>query len=81
MSHLNLQLGKVKTHTYTKLSIIITLVGLVMVRVPLAFIFYSLGLPIEWIYATLIADYFLKGMLLAYRYKSRKWMKVLKMDN
>ena len=73
--------GAVRGAGDTKSPLIITLIGLVLVRVPLAFIFYSLGLPIEWIYATLIADYFLKGMLLAYRYKSRRWMKVLKMNN
>ena len=72
--------GAVRGAGDTKSPLIITLIGLVLVRVPLALIFYNLGLSIEWIYATLIADYFLKGMLLAVRYKSRRWMKVINTD-
>ena len=73
--------GAVRGAGDTKSPLIITLIGLVLVRVPLAYIFYELGLSIEWIYATLVADYFLKGVLLAYRYKSRRWMKVLQIDS
>jgi putative MATE family efflux protein len=73
--------GAVRGAGDTKSPLIITLIGLVLVRVPLALLFYSLGLSIEWIYATLIADYFLKGVLLAIRYKSRRWMKVLNTDS
>ena len=69
--------GAVRGAGDTKSPLIITLIGLVLVRVPLAYIFYIFGLSIEWIYATLVADYFLKGVLLAIRYKSRRWMKVL----
>jgi Na+-driven multidrug efflux pump len=72
--------GAVRGAGDTKSPLIITMIGLVLVRVPLAYLFYSLGLSIEWIYATLIADYFLKGVLLAIRYKSRRWMKVLNVD-
>ena len=73
--------GAVRGAGDTKSPLIITLIGLVLVRVPLALLFYNLGLSIEWIYATLIADYFLKGVLLAIRYKSRRWMKVLNTDS
>ena len=73
--------GAVRGAGDTKSPLIITLIGLVLVRVPLAYLFYLLGLSIEWIYATLVADYFLKGVLLAYRYKSRRWMKVLNTEN
>jgi Na+-driven multidrug efflux pump len=73
--------GAVRGAGDTKSPLIITLIGLVLVRVPLAYLFYLLGLSIEWIYATLVADYFLKGVLLAYRYKSRRWMKVLNIEN
>ena len=69
--------GAVRGAGDTKSPLIITLIGLVLIRVPLAFLVYKLGLPIEWIYATLIADYFIKGMLLIMRYKSRRWMKAL----
>ncbi len=73
--------GAVRGAGDTKSPLIITMIGLVLVRVPLAYLFYRLGLSIEWIYATLIADYFLKGVLLAMRYKSRRWMKVLNTNN
>jgi len=69
--------GAVRGAGDTKSPLIITLIGLVLIRVPLAFLFYNLGLSIEWIYATLIADYFIKGVLLAIRYRSRRWMKAL----
>jgi putative MATE family efflux protein len=73
--------GAVRGAGDTKSPLVITLIGLVLVRVPLAYLFYNLGLSIEWIYATLIADYFIKGVLLTIRYKSRRWMKVLTTDN
>jgi putative MATE family efflux protein len=73
--------GAVRGAGDTKSPLVITLIGLVLVRVPLAYLFYNLGLSIEWIYATLIADYFIKGVLLTIRYKSRRWMKVLSTDN
>ena len=73
--------GAVRGAGDTKSPLIITMIGLVLIRVPLAYLFYSLGLSIEWIYATLIADYFIKGVLLAIRYKSRRWMKVLNTNN
>ena len=69
--------GAVRGAGDTKSPLIITLIGLVLIRVPLAFLVYQLGLSIEWIYATLIADYFIKGVLLAIRYRSRRWMKAL----
>lgn len=73
--------GAVRGAGDTKSPLVITLIGLVLVRVPLAYLFYNLGLSIEWIYATLIADYFIKGVLLTIRYKSRRWMKVLTTDS
>ena len=69
--------GAVRGAGDTRSPLIITLIGLVLIRDPLAFIVYRLGLSIEWIYATLIADYFIKGVLLAIRYRSRRWMKAL----
>ena len=69
--------GAVRGAGDTKSPLIITLIGLVLIRVPLALLVYQLGLSIEWIFATLIADYFIKGMLLTIRYRSRRWMKVL----
>ena len=69
--------GAVRGAGDTRSPLIITLIGLILIRVPLALLVYKLGLSIEWIYATLIADYFIKGVLLAIRYRSRRWMKAL----
>ena len=72
--------GAVRGAGDTKSPLIITLIGLVFVRVPLAILVYKLGLPVEWIFATLIADYFIQGVLLIIRFRSRRWMKVLNTD-
>jgi putative MATE family efflux protein len=72
--------GAVRGAGDTKSPLIITLIGLVLVRVPLAILVYKLGLPVEWIFATLIADYFIQGVLLIIRFRSRRWMKVLNTD-
>ena len=72
--------GAVRGAGDTKSPLIITMIGLVLVRVPLAILVYKLGLPVEWIFATLIADYFIQGVLLIIRFRSRRWMKVLNTD-
>lgn len=73
--------GAVRGAGDTKSPLVITLIGLVFIRVPLAFIVYKIGLSVEWIFATLIADYFIQGILLIIRFRSRRWMKVLKLDS
>ena len=72
--------GAVRGAGDTKSPLIITIVGLVLIRVPLAFLVYKLGLPVEWIFATLIADYFIQGVLLIMRFRSRRWMKALNLN-
>jgi len=52
-----------------------------LIRVPLAFLLYYLEIPVQWIFATLIIDYFVKGILLIARYRSKRWMKVLKVSS
>ena len=61
----------------TRSPLIITLVGLVLVRVPLAYILYKSGLGVVWVFGTLIADYSLKALLFMIRYRSKRWMKAL----
>ena len=61
----------------TRSPLIITLVGLVLVRVPLAYALYKSGLGVEWVFGTLIADYVLKAILFMIRYRSKRWMKAL----
>ncbi len=47
--------------------------GLIGARLPLAAFFAWRGLPVEWIYAALIADYIVKGALLTARFRSGRW--------
>ena len=62
----------------TRSPLVITIIGLLVIRVPIAFLLYYLEMPVQWIFATLIIDYFIKGILLITRYRSKRWMKVLK---
>ena len=65
----------------TRSPMVITVIGLLLIRVPLAFLLYYLEMPVQWIFATLIIDYFVKGILLIARYRSKRWMKVLKVSS
>jgi putative MATE family efflux protein len=47
--------------------------GLIGVRLPLAALFAWQGLPVEWIYAALIADYVVKAAMLSARFRSGRW--------
>ena len=62
----------------TRSPLVITIIGLLVIRVPIAFLLYYLEMSVQWIFATLIIDYFVKGILLITRYRSKRWMKVLK---
>ena len=43
----------------------------------MALLFYQRGLGVNWIYATLIADYAVKNALLVWRFRSGRWMRLL----
>ena len=62
----------------TKTPLVITLTCLLFIRVSLALIFYMLDASIEVIFSTLVADYVVKGFLYVARFKSNKWMNVMK---
>ena len=51
---------------------------MVFIMVFLAAIFFLLDARIEIIFSTLVADYVVKGFLYVARFKSDKWMNVLK---
>jgi len=61
----------------TRFPLITTFFGLIVGRVMLAIFFTSQGLPVEWIYGALMADYLLKGILLVNRFRSNKWQRVI----
>ena len=62
----------------TKTPLAITLTCLLFIRVFLAMIFFLLDASIEIIFSTLLADYIVKGFLYVSRFRSDKWMNVLK---
>jgi Na+-driven multidrug efflux pump len=51
--------------------------GLIGARVMLASFFAWYGLPVEWIFAALIADYIVKATLMTLRFRSGRWKTVL----
>ncbi len=62
----------------TKTPLVITLTCLLFIRVFLAVVFFLLDARIEVIFSTLVADYVVKGFLYIARFRSDKWMNVLK---
>jgi putative MATE family efflux protein len=61
----------------TRFPLLNVLIGLIVVRFGLALLLYHLGCGVGWIYATLIADYAVKNVLLVRRFRSDRWMKLL----
>lgn len=57
----------------TRFPLITTCTSLLGGRVLLSLLFVRLGLPVEWIYGSLIADYTLKATLLVWRFRSGRW--------
>lgn len=62
----------------TKTPLVITLTCLLFIRVFLAAVFFILDASIEIIFSTLLADYIVKGFLYVSRFKSDRWMNVLR---
>lgn len=61
----------------TKSPLLITLTCLLLIRVLLAMIVLYLNMGVEWIFATLIADYSVKAFLYVKTFRSEKWMNSL----
>jgi putative MATE family efflux protein len=61
----------------TRFPLLAVFSGLIGARVPLAALFAWRGLPTEWIYAALIADYVVKVVLLTTRFRSGRWQTVV----
>lgn len=60
----------------TRFPVLNVLAGLVVVRFGLALLLWQLDFAVEWIYATLIADYAVKSILLVQRFRSRRWIRL-----
>jgi putative MATE family efflux protein len=57
----------------TRFPLFAVFAGLIGARVTLASLFAWLKLPVEWIFAALIADYIVKATLLTLRFRSGRW--------
>jgi putative MATE family efflux protein len=53
------------------------LAGLVFGRLAFAALFMALGKSIEWVYAAVIADYIIKGVLFVSRFRGGRWKNML----
>jgi Na+-driven multidrug efflux pump len=62
----------------TRFPLLTTFFGLIGMRVSLAALFTYLGLPVRWVYAALIGDYVLKGIMLLWRFRSGRWKYVVR---
>ncbi|MBK6288722.1 MAG: hypothetical protein IPJ33_21065 [Gammaproteobacteria bacterium] len=61
----------------TRFPLLNVIMGLIVVRFGLALVLDRFGFPVGWIYATLVADYAVKNVLLVWRFRSDRWMKLL----
>lgn len=61
----------------TRFPLVCTFLGLIGMRCTLAALFTFLGLPVMWVYGSLIGDYVLKGVLLLWRFRSGRWKYVI----
>lgn len=58
----------------TKTPLVITVLGLLLVRLTLAFVALQLGMEVHWVYACLLADYIVKGAAYVYRFRAGHWI-------
>ncbi len=61
----------------TRFPLIATFVGLIAVRCGLAVAFTWMQLPVVWVYAALIGDYMVKGVMLVLRFHRGRWKTVV----
>jgi len=65
----------------TRFPLIATIAGLIGMRCGLAALATYLGLPVVWVYAALIGDYLLKGIMLVWRFHSGRWRTVISAES
>jgi putative MATE family efflux protein len=61
----------------TRFPVLSTFSGLIGMRCSLTILFTWLGLPVVWVYGSLIGDFVVRAVLLIWRYQSRRWQKVI----
>ncbi len=62
----------------TRTPLLITLTSLVFVRVVLALVLFYFNAPVELIFASLLADYIVKGIFYVISFRSDKWIYAIK---
>lgn len=61
----------------TRFPLYTSLAALLLVRIGLSMFFLKMGLSIEWIYSAIVFDYAIKTVLLAHRFHSEKWARII----
>ncbi len=61
----------------TRFPLYATIVGLLGMRCTAAALATWLGADVEWVYAALIGDYLVKGVMMVWRFRSGRWKTVL----
>ena len=61
----------------TRFPLITVATGLFGARVALSALFAWQGLPVEWIFGALIADYVVKTSMLSWRFRSGRWINLI----
>jgi len=64
----------------TRFPLIATILGLLVMRCGLAGIATYMSLPVIYVYASLIGDYVLKGILLIWRFRQGRWKTIVVTD-
>ena len=65
----------------TRFPLVATFAGLILMRCGLAAIATWLKLPVFWVYAALVGDYVLKGIMLVVRFQSGRWKTVVSTED
>ena len=64
----------------TRFPLMTTILGLIVMRCGLAALATYLGLPVFWVYAALVGDYLLKGIMLVWRFSSGRWKTIVRSE-
>jgi putative MATE family efflux protein len=65
----------------TRFPLMATFLGLIGMRCGLAALATYMGMPVFWVYAALLGDYLLKGVLLTWRFRGGRWKTVVRTED
>ncbi|MEW6187962.1 MAG: MATE family efflux transporter [Thermodesulfobacteriota bacterium] len=61
----------------TRFPVLSTFCGLIGMRCGLTLLFTWIGLPVVWVYGTIIGDFVVRGILLVWRFQTGRWKKII----